>query len=382
MRALVAASLGATAARKPGVGALGGASTGAALELPALAVPLGAAALVTARRTRDDAVALAVGAGLGLATGRVWPTAPRTVEELRRHGTKRRVAATADGDGVAVVINPAAGTAETAETAETVRQRLPRATVVEVADGDDLVAELRAAGERATVALGAAGGDGTLSAAAAIAYECGIPLLALPAGTLNHFARDLGLLSFDDAFEALAAGEVVDVDLAHAGDRTFVNTASFGAYTALVEARERLQSRIGKWPAVAVALVGVLRRAEPVEITVEGRRRRLWLGFIGNCRYRPPGFAPSWREALDDGELDVRLVDAEPPLARVRLLLAVMTGRLGRTTVYEQRRASTVRLESADGPITIASDGEVVEFGTSVIVGKRADRLPVFAPHR
>src|SRR6185369_688327 len=63
-----------------------------------------------------------------------------------------------------------------------------------VVDGRSLIDEL----ERA------AGGDGTVSAAAGIAYKYGIPLGVIPAGTMNLFARSLGLpLRLEQALEAL-----------------------------------------------------------------------------------------------------------------------------------------------------------------------------------
>jgi undecaprenyl-diphosphatase len=232
------------------------------------------------------------------------------------------------------------------------------------------------------VALGAAGGDGTLSAAAAHAHERGLRLVAIPAGTLNHFARDLGVLTADDAVDALQAGQAVQVQLADAGERTFLNTASFGAYTDLVDARERLEDRIGKWPAVAASLVGVLRRAEPVRVRIDGRDRSLWLGFIGNARYQPPGFAPTWRERLDDGVLDVRLVDAEQPLARTKLVLSVLVGRLGRSAVYAQSTASALDIDCDGGELRIALDGEVLDLDTPATLTTRGPALVVHAPHR
>src|SRR5689334_7815847 len=77
-----------------------------------------------------------------------------------------------------------------------------------VVDGKSLMAELeRAAGEAEMLLAG--GGDGTVSAAAGVAYKYGIPLGVVPAGTMNLFARSLGLpLKLEDALEALAAGEV------------------------------------------------------------------------------------------------------------------------------------------------------------------------------
>lgn len=377
IRAALGFGLGALVPRHRLAAALAGAAAGAAIEQPIAGVPFALGAVAT-----RDPVGIGAGAAIGALTTRVWPTAPRTVEEVRRHGTKGHVDPSSDGAGIVIVVNCGAGSAETAETSALIRERLPMAEVVEPGEDDDIGAALANAAARATVAFGAAGGDGTLSAAAALAHEHDLPLLALPAGTLNHFARDLGLLTIDDAIDALERGEVVAADLAEVGDRTFVNTASFGAYTDLVDARESLEDRIGKWPAVAVSLVGVLRRAEPVELCVDDRRRRLWLGFIGSGSYQPLGFAPTWREVLDDGLLDIRLVDADQPFARLKLVVSVLTGRLGRSTVYEQRTAPSVRLSSDEQALRIALDGEVVDVDADVTITKRIPPLRVFARHR
>lgn len=377
LRAGLGAALGALTPRHRVGGALAGAAAGALVENPIVGVPLAIAAVAT-----RDPVGIAVGAGAGLLTTRAWPTAPRTVEELRRHGTKRTATPSPDGAGVVVVVNLGAGSAETSDTAAIIRERLPAAEVIEVGEDDDVGEVLEKAAASAIVALGAAGGDGTISGAAAAAHDHDLALVAIPAGTLNHFARDLGLLAVDDALDAVVAGELVDVDLASVDGRSFLNTASLGAYADLVDARERLEDRIGKWPAVAVSLVGVLRRAEPVEVTVDGRTRRLWLGFIGNGRYEPPGFAPTWREVLDDGVLDVRLVDADRPFARLRLVLAVLTGRLARTPVYEQRVTDALELQCNDEVFKIVLDGEVVNAPANVRVTMRSTPVRVYAPHR
>ena len=108
-------------------------------------------------------------------------------------------------------------------------------------------------------AIGVAGGDGSINAAAAIAAETGKPLFVVPGGTLNHFAYALGLESIADAARAVRDGRAVSVDRAVIDGHTFVNTASIGSYVDLVDAREKLEDRIGKWPAVVVALVRVLR---------------------------------------------------------------------------------------------------------------------------
>jgi diacylglycerol kinase family enzyme len=130
---------------------------------------------------------------------------------------------------------------------------------------------------------------------------------------------------------------------------------------------------------MVVALVRILRESEPVHVVVDGAARRLWLLFAGNCVYSPPGFAPSWRDCLDDGLLDVRLVDATRPYARTRLVAAVCAGRLARSPVFETRTAERVRVRSVDGGVRLARDGEVGEPVEGFVLHK-AGRLRVYRP--
>ncbi|MEV6948399.1 diacylglycerol kinase family protein [Streptomyces sp. NPDC051172] len=86
--------------------------------------------------------------------------------------------------------------------------------------------------------LGVAGGDGTVSAVAEVAADTGRSLVVVPAGTRNHFARDLGLDLRDPgrALDALVDGEPAQVDLGVLGSRVFINNVSFGLYAdALLE---------------------------------------------------------------------------------------------------------------------------------------------------
>jgi undecaprenyl-diphosphatase len=231
---------------------------------------------------------------------------------------------------------------------------------------------------RGATALGVAGGDGTVNAAAGVALERGLPLLVVPAGTLNHFARDAGLDTVEDAIEAVRNGTLIEVDVAEIAGEPFLNTASFGAYVDLVDAREQLEHRVGKWPAVVVALVRVLRRSDPVTVEIEGRRREIWIAFIGNCRYRPAGFAPSWRDRLDDGTLDVRIVEAGHPLARTRLVLSVLSGTLARSAVYKAWTTDKLVVRSLDGKLRLARDGETFDGSDEIVVRKCEQRLEVF----
>ncbi|MDQ6724669.1 MAG: phosphatase PAP2 family protein [Actinomycetota bacterium] len=360
-------------------------AVGAGQEVPALAVPLGAlAALVGYSRVHSgvhypsDALAgAAIGAAAGLATRRLWPVAPHEPAEVRTALTRAEVEPSPTGRGLVVVVNPSAGSSEKA--AEELRKELPDAEVLELDDGQELDDALHQAVDSGC-AIGVAGGDGSVNAAASLAADHDKPLMVIPGGTLNHFAYALGLDSLADAARAVREGRAVAVDRALIDGHTFVNTASIGSYVDLVDARERLEHRIGKWPAVVVALFGVLRHAEPLDLELDGERRKVWMVFIGNCRYHPYGFAPSWRERLDDGELDIRIVHGAQPWSRARLFASVLTGRLARCGAYEQRFTREMRVKSLDGRLRLARDGETFDGPEEFTICKADQPLLVYVP--
>lgn len=276
-------------------------------------------------------------------------------------------------------MNCAAGTTSD-DLAAWLADELPQAKVLVAAEGDELPALLDQAAADALI-LGIAGGDGSVQLAAGLAADKGLPLLVIPAGTFNHFATDLGVRSAEDAVQALRGGHSVLVDLAMAGQRTFLNTASTGVYVDLVRAREELEERLGKWPAVLVALTRVLRTSRPQDLIVNGRRRRVWLLFAGNCRYEPAGAAPSYRPDLRDGQLDIRMVDGSQPLARARLIAAVAMGTLARSRVYRVWCAPTLTIRTPDGsPVQLSADGEVVTGDPAIVLRKRREPLLVYRP--
>ncbi len=372
--------------------AAAGFATGAGQEMPLLAAPVallaGAAVAARVREGEDSPAAVAAGALLGVAVGvatrRLWPVAPHEPAQARPAYTESSMKPSPTGAGVIVVVNPGAGTAES--VAEELRSELADAEVLELTDGDDLEPALEKAAARAAAheagVLGVAGGDGTINSGASVAARHGLPLLVVPAGTLNHFAFALGIESVADAAEAVRQGRAVAVDRAEIDGQTFVNTASIGSYVDLVDARETLEDRIGKWPAVLVALARVLRHSDPVELEIDGEALRVWMVFIGNCRYHPAGFAPSWRERLDDGKLDVRIAHGGHPFSRTRLLLSVMSGRLARCRLYEQRYVRRVEVRRIGGSLRLARDGETFDGSDDFVICKSDEPLVVFAPSK
>ena len=383
--ALVSTGVGRPSSRAAAAAA--GFAAGASLELPVAAAPIGTLAAATGASGvysgTDTIPGVAAGAAFGVAAAvasrKFWPVAPHHPASIRASLTSHETAPSPTGRGLAIVVNEDAGPALGRSPVSELQDALPDAEIRVVAAGDDLKAVLDEVSDDA-VAIGVAGGDGSVNAAAGIAEERGIPLMVVPAGTLNHLARDLGLASVRDAVDAVQKGQTADVDLATIDGHPFLNTASFGSYVDLVDARERLERVIGKWPAVVIALWRVLRHSQPVAVEIDGRRMRVWMIFFGNCRYHPSGFTPSWRERLDDGELDVRVVDGDSPWSRTRLIFAVLTGRLGRCRVYTQRQSKRIVVRSLEGPLRLARDGETFDGSEEFEIAKCERPLAIYVP--
>lgn len=373
-------------------------ATGVALESTrygALVAPV--AAGVAASRVyvgvhypSDVLAGIAVGIGAAAVTRRWWPPRPELPAQAPCHVT---APALPGGRGLVVVVNAGAGTGPVSvvSAADRLRSLLPAAEILEYGPDDDLAKLLDRAARQAAGAggaLGICGGDGSVNAAAAVAAERALPLAVFPGGTLNHFALDIGVPDFEDTAHAVTHGEAIAVDLAlavptdgRAGRPTpFINTFSIGLYPELVHIRERLEQRLGKWPAAAVALARVLRDCEPMDILINGRPHRPWLLFVGNGRYAPEGFAPAYRPRLDDGLLDVRVIDSEPRLARTRLVLAALTGTLGRSHVYTSVQVRRLRLSGLHDVVAQAHDGEVSRAPDSLLIDKLPAALTVYRP--
>lgn len=360
-------------------------ATGAAQEMPVIGAPLSLLAggvglsriYAGVHYPLDVIVGAAAGAALSAATRKPWPVASKEPARVRPLFTRIKTLVSGDGDGITFVVNSSAGSALSVPPAEEISEALPKARVFVVEEPHDWDAAYKEAGS--AKAIGIAGGDGSINSAAEVAMANNQPLAIVPAGTLNHLARDLGIDSVEETMEAIKSGRAAAIDVATIDGRVFLNTASFGSYVELVDTREKLEDRIGKWPAVLVALFKVLRSSQPIEVEIDGRPRSLWMIFIGNCRYHPKGFAPSWRERLDDGLLDVRLVDGTQPWARTRLLLAVLSGTLGRCQVYEHSLVSQLKVRSLDGlPMRLARDGETFEGSAEFTVTKLDRPLPIY----
>ncbi|MBB2973571.1 diacylglycerol kinase family protein [Mesorhizobium sp. RMAD-H1] len=222
--------------------------------------------------------------------------------------------------------------------------------------------------------LMAGGGDGTVSAAADIAWKSGIALAVLPAGTMNLFARSLKIpLALTAALEALASGEVRRVDIATANGRPFVHQFALGFHPRMVRMRKnfRYGSRLGKILASARAMGMVVKDPPsfPVELRIgnETMLRRVSALAISNNPYgdAPLPYAPD----VETGLLGIYITGPLASRDYMRLMADIMLGRWRSNSNVEEMRAKEVGLrfprlrENANAVI----DGELVPLKDEIV---------------
>jgi YegS/Rv2252/BmrU family lipid kinase len=253
--------------------------------------------------------------------------------------------------------------------------------------GADLVALARKALKDDPPVIVAGGGDGTISSVASLVQSTGTALGVLPLGTLNHFAKDLGIpIELEDAVRIVAAGRQIEIDVGQVNERIFINNSSIGIYPDIVRDRRRQQRRLGRgkqW-AMAWATLTALRRAPflRIRLALDGQERnyRVPFVFVGNNVYNMEGFDIGTRASLREGKLSIYLTQRRGRLGLVALGFRALFGRLRQDREFEAATAQTLDIASSHHYLPVATDGEVTLLKTPLHYEIRPGALRVIAP--
>lgn len=241
------------------------------------------------------------------------------------------------------------GAASRAGIAERARERGIEITLL--APGQSLTAAIDDALKAGADALGVAGGDGSVSAVAAVAWARRLPLICVPAGTRNHFARDLGLDPADPvgALDPFTDGIETRIDVATVNGRMFLNVVSLGIYGEAVRQPAYRDAKLRTLLETARAVLGPGGEIGELGLVDDRgvKHDRPAVVLVANNPYAPGG--PSGR-------------GARPTLKSGRLGVIVI-GKPGGTRQPPARSWSATSLEvDAAAPIHAGLDGEAVEL--------------------
>jgi diacylglycerol kinase family enzyme len=292
---------------------------------------------------------------------------------------------------VIVIVNGGAGHGHDDQACEDLRAKFRaaglNAELVLAKDGEEMIATARRALEGGAHMVAAGGGDGTINAVASVMVGSGVRFGVLPLGTLNHFAKDLGIpLDLDEAVRNLATGVPREVDVGEVNGRIFLNNSSLGLYPDIVRDREKQQRRLGrgKWPAALWATLAALRRYPflSMRLTVKGETlaRRTPFVFIGNNRYTMQGLAIGERDCLDDGLLSLYVAQRPTRLGLLRFALDALRGKLGSERDFDVLEAAGFEIDTHRHRVHVATDGEVTVMNPPLRYRVRPGALTVMVP--
>ena len=237
---------------------------------------------------------------------------------------------------------------------------------LELIDGSEAEKRARAIVERGDPLLIVGGGDGTISAVAGAVADSNTRLGILALGTLNHFARDLGIpTELDKAAALIASGSEQRVDIAEMNGRTFVNNSAIGLYPLMVAARDAQRKRLGrsKRLAMVVASVRTLVRFHHQRLTLtvndEQARVETPMLFVGNNDYQIELPGAGKRDTLDDGKLCVLVLRKKTRLGFIAAMLRALIGRARSDDMVRLDDVERLRVGSNRRTLAVALDGEV-----------------------
>lgn len=290
---------------------------------------------------------------------------------------------------VVLVVNANSRSLQTSDAREAfvgmVARVLPQASVRFAEEGRDIERHAREAIADGATLIAAGGGDGTVNSIAGLLAGTRVILGVLPMGTLNHFAKDLGIPSdIEEAVRVLGDGRVVTVDVGEVNGRVFVNNSGLGLYPDMVHQRERWTQGASKWFAAVWEGVRALMRYRllGVRIVVNGEKmlRRTPSIMVGNNAYALQALASPTRPRLDAGVLSLYVPH---PTGRLRLVWFAIQALLWRSlpdSDFDATLTDSLIIESRRHQLRLSLDGEVTTMAPPLTYRSRAGALQVMTP--
>ena len=278
-----------------------------------------------------------------------------------------------------VIVNPRSANGSTGRRWPKLERQLREAlppfdAVLTRASGEAIRLAAEGADRYGTVV--AVGGDGTISEVAngILASAAEAALGVIPRGTGSDLVRTLGIPTGLRAAAALLASgprRLIDVGSATFLDfrrepatRWFLNAAEVGAGAMVVDAVNHASRRLQGPPALWWAILTTMFRYRPSlasVVTDSSPPLRLLLSnaWVANGRYSGGGIRSAPRAAMDDGLLDVVLVEHGSAWRRVAGLLKLRSGAFVELPEVVYRQVARVEF-TARTPLPIEIDGDAV----------------------
>ena len=252
--------------------------------------------------------------------------------------------------------------------------------------GTEIVELARHAAKNESSIVVAAGGDGTVNAVASELVGTGKILGVLPLGTLNHFAKDLGIpLDLESATDVISQHSITHIDIGEVNGRYFLNNSGLGLYPRMVREREQQQAQgRNKWLAFFSALLIIIHRYPllTVRLNADDRelKRRTPMVFVGNNEYELQGLNMGSRRSLDRGLLFLYVTREMSRWRLFKMGLAALFGKLSDASDFDALCVREVFVQARRRRLRVALDGEVTVMRLPLRYRIHPAALPVIVP--
>lgn len=293
---------------------------------------------------------------------------------------------------VVLLHNPRSGRGRSHHAAEDIRRTLRQAGIgIDDRPADaSLTFAVLVQALRSAQALIVAGGDGSVSHAAAAAITADRPIYHYPLGTENLFARHFRFVAHPDALlRSLRKARVTRIDTGAAGSRPFVLMASVG-FDAAVVARvaNRRTAGVRRLDYFRHALAELTSHAAtPLTIEVDGQplaTNEPGMVFVANSPEYAARLNPCRAARADDGRLDVLFLPYRSGARLVAWAASIAAGRHTRARGARSTIGRHIRIETTNPALPLQIDGEHVKpdpaSPQSLICEVRPASLPVLLP--
>jgi hypothetical protein len=266
-------------------------------------------------------------------------------------------------------VNPRSGRGAGPRIAAQARER--RINVLEFGPGQNLTIAIEEALAGDADALAVAGGDGSLATVAAAALARDLPFVCVPAGTRNHFARDLGLDPTDPiaGLDALSDGIEGRIDVGEVCGHLFLNNVSLGIYAEAVHDAGYRDAKVRTLVETARGVLGPSTEISGLDVVDDlgDSHTDPAIVLVSNNPYAPRGpFSRGARPTLSSGRLGIIVIDRPAP---------------GRRPPGRAWSSVSLRVD-ASGSVHAGIDGEAVQLSSPLEFAIRPRALRVRTPRR
>ena len=257
---------------------------------------------------------------------------------------------------------------------------------IPIRPGVDVAALIHGRMHAGTSLFVAAGGDGTINTVVQALVGTEATLAVIPAGTFNHFARDLGIpLDAREALDVALNGATKQIDVGRVNDRYFVNNISLGLYPEMVARREERGRDYPRWKARLYAGYATLQKYPHVTVILESEHHqevvRTHMLLVSNNVYdlsRIGIDAP--RDRLTEGRLSVYWLPHLRRIALMKFVAHYLAGRVRQAPGFRSFRTLRMRVQSSRPRLHLGIDGEVATMETPLVITAVPSSLLVKVP--